>query len=1655
MKKIGVFVLSVFSVCLVSAEPTSIVVAAGVVETNATAITTTEGVIKTGLGRLVLTGINTNTLEGGFTINEGAVDAQSVNALGKNSTAGVTVAAGAVLNLNAAGIHTGLTNSLAGAGVVNVLLGTGAGANEINGSLTGFTGTFNVGNGTGGKLSIKSSTGAGSKFVLFPNAALSINYNGTLTFPSDMTLKGGTTGENFGQLRFNNLGDWTGNITLDGEVQTASALIGLYNGQNARSVVSGIINEANGPRNLTVNGRDTIALTGPNTYTGGTYLRSNVTTAAYHTTLELGHPQALGINNADKPVIVETNTRLLLNNVTFSGRTLTLNGQGNVYASALAATNGVGCWAGPVILNTSDVRIGVPMGDAVLNMTGIISSAAGTSGLIINSCAAGVVRFSETNTYAGPTTLSGGKLQLGIENAFSGALFFAGGIGASPTLDLNGFNPSFPQLMGSTLDSLVNTSETPSTLTINGPFMFEGFVQGKINIVKRGDGEIRLTNPRNTFTGTIDSESGDIRVLSYGAVTVTASGVGAVVEVTQKQFPVSPGTATSTADSLGVVINGTDTFPTFTNDTATFGGILAENSTNGFYSGNDTIDTAFNAYEGTGLGQNGKWFLGSTANGVVTGSLSAASDNTYRLGGGGGTISINTSNALHDTFITNWTDETQTVIASIVTNSAAVVIGSTATNGQGVVVYNNVLQNHTGGTTVNAGSVLQYYSSVAGNATVYIPTNFYYGAGTILLNLQCPGAAANFTMNGDFRSFNGVMEISGLGGHKLNINLVGNTLQLGSSMLIRILPGGQLYTGGGKTISNNLELLGIGNTENRGTIRWGSTILAGNIGLNGHVTFGSEAANNTCKGTISNNVPIPSTLTIGTANLTQSSLYHGMISDGKAPLSITLANGTASFYATNTFTGTLLVSSGLQLAGGGTFGAGPVVNNGTLTLNNTVDLAFTNAISGTGPIVKSGTATTTLCGTNFTCTGTIAVNAGKLFFWVPTDETVTLTNTITGVGTIGVTGGGTLNLPKKAIITLIEGTVIAPFSPVNIVGTAETFDDASNLVVTSTDTYLGGIGTRYVPTTYPFFTNNTATYGGVLLQNFSGNFFADQALTDSTFNGYPGTGNGLNGYWFLGSSTAGTNTSLMAPCADGNYRLGGGGGTLYINGANNLTGARNVIIGSNSTNGQGTIVYNNVLQNYTGANIINAGSTLEFYCNLTTLTTPNNVFTGNGRLRLTLTNSAASNCYLQGDFREFTGMIDIAGAANGQKVNTGIAGLNLGSNALIRVNSGGQLFLNGTSVPALYCNLEIAGTGNNETRGAVRWQNPIYGNIGINATAYMGPELANVSLYGNVSNNTTTAGHVFCIGYTSAKTDSQLYGMISDGRASLAFQQAYGGTCTLWATNTYNGRTYVGTGSNLRIAGTGSIGPGLLELAATTAQFIADIDEDRTMTNKLTNGGKFTKRNSKDLMLTGDLSSFYGSWNVEGGRLIIDVSSNKIVWICYPVTCSNGGQFIVRGDGQVILGNTLQGDVGSIILENGAELILNGVTRSLPNVITSGGAITDGVLLLSGTIYPGGVNTVGTLATERMSILPSTTAVLDLTDSSSDAIAVSGTENIDLSNLTLDANVLSGLPESIVVMINNGGFTGKPKIIGNYMAEISLDRKTVTLRRLGTILLFR
>ncbi|MGC4016819.1 MAG: autotransporter-associated beta strand repeat-containing protein [Luteolibacter sp.] len=256
---------------------------------------------------------------------------------------------GYTLNLTNTAATTYALGNLTGTATINVSLGAGTTTATVGtaaGSLSGFTGTINVGVSQAagsGKANFPSTVGgfpAGATVNLKANSSLYQPI--ALNYAAAINLEGGDTGESLGQLRLENNAIWSGPVTLTGAITGAGDA--FFGSNLGTATISGDIGESGGPKILSKAGGGTIVLSGTNSVTGGTSVSGGTLTLDYSGTntnkLSMDAPLTLGTatvrfsgNLGDNTAQVVKGLTLSGNGTiaadTVSGRYLTLDFSGN------------------------------------------------------------------------------------------------------------------------------------------------------------------------------------------------------------------------------------------------------------------------------------------------------------------------------------------------------------------------------------------------------------------------------------------------------------------------------------------------------------------------------------------------------------------------------------------------------------------------------------------------------------------------------------------------------------------------------------------------------------------------------------------------------------------------------------------------------------------------------------------------------------------------------------------------------------------------------------------------------------------------------------------------------------------------------------------------------------------------------------------------------------------------------------------------------------------------------------------------------------------------------------------------------------------------------------------------------------------------------
>ncbi len=434
------------------------------------------GLVKSGSGTLILTGVNTYT--GTATINAGTVNVTGAGQLGAR-TASVTLADVAGVTLDFTGISSSrIIGALSGGGANggNIVLagglyyGDGASGNFTYGGIISGTGFLSYG-GTAGTQTL-----SGNNTY---DASTSIT-KGTLSVSSISSVNGGAS----------NLGNATtaanGRIII-GSTTTTGTLLYTGSGHTTDRVVN--LGGTTGGGTLDASGSGALVFTSAFTATG-----------AGAKTLTL-----TGNNTADNRIggaIVNNTNNTLTTAASTASTTLVLASVDGLTVGN--AISGAGITAGTTIsaINTGTKTVTLSAAATVANAATITSA-----GLVnitsLTKAGAGKWILSGTNTYTGATTISAGTLQIGAGGT-SGAISSTSGITNNGTL-------------------AINRSDALTVSTI---------ISGTGALRKDGAGTLALTG-NNTYTGSTTISAGTLAITANALPLTTKLIIdGGVVNLT-------------------------------------------------------------------------------------------------------------------------------------------------------------------------------------------------------------------------------------------------------------------------------------------------------------------------------------------------------------------------------------------------------------------------------------------------------------------------------------------------------------------------------------------------------------------------------------------------------------------------------------------------------------------------------------------------------------------------------------------------------------------------------------------------------------------------------------------------------------------------------------------------------------------------------------------------------------------------------------------------------------------------------------------------------------------------------------------------------------------------------------------------------------------
>jgi autotransporter-associated beta strand protein len=1149
----GSFILStdLASTITVTNTPDSASIAETLANNNGLPSTLT----KAGAGTLTLNGTANNTYSGGTLISAGTLIASHEGSLGQGP-----VTNNATLNINKANVtFSGIASSMTGNGTVNVTaLGTGTNSVLLNGDYSGFNGPWNIGVGAAagaGKVQMNGADNAATTITILPNATV---FSSTGTHNAAVVLKGGDTGESLGQLRIDGSATvWAGPVTIDG-VMTGGG-DGIVGSNSGPATISGVISEANGPRELTKGGGGTLVLSNTNTYTGAT--RSFA-----------GNINVPAINN--------------------SGIFGPLGSHGTIALGRLG-TGSTLIYAGTGETTDRVIELGGANGNAGINHSGtgllkftsnFIAAGQGTKNLVVTNTTAGDVEISGVipdNAAVGTTTLS--------------ANFAA----AATTITLAsvdgitvGANVSGTGIAAGTTITAINTGTRVVTITpatsgagTAGQIVTVDNVVNRTGVQKDGAGLLSLTTD-NTYSGnTVVNNTGILRIN-------TNNGLGSMTGLTR-----IAGNLTNSGRvelSGGITIGETILIDARQGSTLNLPALsnLSGNNTVTAQVQGQTGGSSYNIESQAGLlTLSGGFTLVNGATGTRPLQLQGAGDGLVSgdivVGTGSPQVNKQGSGTWTLTGNNNYTGPTTVFDGTLV-------LGGTAANTSNKIIN--------AGTMVISGD----YSAASGATTV--------NAGTLKLDYTTidSGKLGDFdtlTLNG------GTVELAG-GTHAENVG--STTLSAGSTSLITRSSGTatmnlRTVTGSGSLILAQSGIATTDNTNTNGILPWarvlvgGVPVLAKNstdtfdgpivayTGFNDITRLGVSAVPNTPAANIRIvNGGTSGNITLAAAPLTQVNFLQMSATDGPATIDPAAATDVLSVGSENG-------GSIWQTAGAGSLTLGTAANDGILTtgdvdtstpaalslLNDSTNPLVVNstiadntsdvvslALGGSGPITLNG---------SIGSTGSIATGGSSV---VTLNGDVNapsgITNGSTGVLTVNGKVGGAATVAATGGDIVLNGA--NSFTGALTVGNGRTVtltgDNSLRPAATSGLTTIAGGGTLQLQA------NSGNTLAGVC-SALSSEQSANQPLTlsnggflqlrsDSSV-----TFTGANNFGGLGSATVNIDANQLTGAGTGNTLTiaplgfnvntttinvtGGNDYTLALGTINNVTTAANAVMTLNPT----------------------------------------------------------------------------------------------------------------------------------------------------------------------------------------------------------------------------------------------------------------------------------------------------------------------------------------------------------------------------------------------------------------------------------------------------------------------------------------------------------
>ncbi|MEB0174977.1 autotransporter-associated beta strand repeat-containing protein, partial [Undibacterium sp. CCC3.4] len=1269
-----------------------------------------------------------------------------------------------------------------------------------------------------------------------------------------------------------------------------------------------------------------------------------------------------------------------------------LSGAGSALTTAGNASvilSGANTYGGTTTISSGSLQIGagstsgnlgsaavIDNGSLVLNRSNAmtVSNAISGSGNLLKS-GAGTTILTGANTYAGPTTISAGILQIGAAGT-SGSL----GLGAVSNNATLLFNRSDTLNVANAISGTGALTQSGSgTLRLSGTNTYSGATSVTAGTLQGGAANSLSSNSALTLSagasldlfgnnqsigslsgtgGTVSNSAAVAAVLSTGSNNANGSFAGVIQDGVGTTALTKLGTATQILSGTNTYSGGTNIFSgilQLLGTTASFGtgniidnGTLAINRSNSF--------TLANAISGTGgLTRFGIGGITTILTGANTYSGTTASTGNLQIGNGGtsGTLGSGAVTITNGSLIFDRSDAL-TVANTISGNGALSQIGAGTTTLSGANSYS-------GSTTISAG-VLQIG---AGGSSGTLGSGAVIDTTALLFNRSNTLSVAN--------------AISG----------AGSLSQIGSGTTI--LSGANTYTGATSIAA--------------GTLQIGAGAASGSLGTAAVSNNGSLVFNRSDAITINNVISGSGSLSqngTGTTALTRANTYTGTttLNAGTLQLDFSAVGAPASNIIAST-SGVVFNDSAATLEVKGKAGQNGLVqsfngistvsgNGGVmkLTQNGATDIdvnigalgvdSVANFVGATGSALGARIITSTNLGGNDGLTqlgggvlwnGTNFVSIQKVagvnyVVALAAPQQNVYTGSAGGAQVIPTSGG------QNAIINLLEGGAVgAP----NYLGAASTTIQSLLMTATTTPAVIAMNHNS---------ANDTLVVGSNVAASQNGTIALTSPAQSLTIGQTPN-----QGFLTAGASAASTlsltnaspsavlsvNSVIRDNAAAGAVSLNNdniGGGTTILAGNNTYSGTTSIGSGTLQIGAGGT-------SGTLGVGAVDNDANLAF--NRSDTMTVANAISGEGNLKQIgsgTTILSGTNSYL-GSTTISAGSLQIgAGAAsgslgNGAVIDNANLSFNRSDSATINnaISGSGSLSQSGSGTTILSGINTYSGattvTAGTLTGGIV---NAFGSNSLLSTAAGATLDLGgyNQSLGGlsGTAGTVSNSGAAATLSVGTANGATTYLGVLQDGAGQLALQKVGSGSLSLGGANTYSGATTISAGSLLAGAANAFSAQSAFSTASGASLNVAGFNQTigslagsaGTVTNSaataavLSSGADNTSTNFAGALQNG--ASVLGFTKIGSGTQTLSGTNTY-----------TGTTTISAGTLQIGAGGS-SGSLGTGAVVNNATLSFNrsGVQMDVVNVISGTGNLVDNGsnhVVLSGNNTYSGTTSIG------------------------------------------------------------------------------------------------